>query len=437
MINMIKGLDRRQKLCAHVAVGNFMAIEHIYGPDRHDDYLKDKADLEKLIEFEKCKTSEIMEEFCDDLIKKPITDDEIIKFHLNPSTNPADEDRENDHRSLAKQAAPTYAQMVANAVKQEAAKITKQQATSAGTTPEQPKKFGFKSDGRGKGKKCRTPSPPARGSAKSSSSKTDWHRKASARDRSPKESKRSDRSSPDFRQGQATLEQGKGGAHQRQETEIQRVSSKGTPEPQPQTRNEPGRQAEPEISSGVGTAMWRNREALITASTPTTSSSETILTGDCLPTVIVNSTVDITNSSNTSDPCSSKTLKDSDADPSKLYSTVCVPIDETADLNAALLFRLNNVKSYQRVLPSFTATQEQCAVVNLADFPLSEACRSLLSKGLNFCPTPEPVDMGELKRDLDDFHRKLKLRAHFQPSVATKAAPKPVGRQERVPPNRT
>ncbi len=52
-------------------------------------------------------------------------------------------------------------------------------------------------------------------------------------------------------------------------------------------------------------------------------------------------------------------------------------------------------------------------VVNLSDFVLLPRHVSLLSKGLTFCPTPGEPCMGDLRRDLDDFHRKVKLKAQF------------------------
>ena len=41
--------------------------------------------------------------------------------------------------------------------------------------------------------------------------------------------------------------------------------------------------------------------------------------------------------------------------------------------------------------------------------------RSLLDKGLNFCPTPGEPHMGDLHRDLDSFHRRLKIKIFFDP----------------------
>ena len=52
-------------------------------------------------------------------------------------------------------------------------------------------------------------------------------------------------------------------------------------------------------------------------------------------------------------------------------------------------------------------------VVNLSNVSLSEAQLSLLSKGLKFCPTPGEPNMGDLRRDLDAFHRKLRWKSFF------------------------
>ena len=44
---------------------------------------------------------------------------------------------------------------------------------------------------------------------------------------------------------------------------------------------------------------------------------------------------------------------------------------------------------------------------------LTEAGKSLLSKGLKFCPTPEEVDMYNLRKDIKEFTRRIKLREYF------------------------
>ena len=55
-------------------------------------------------------------------------------------------------------------------------------------------------------------------------------------------------------------------------------------------------------------------------------------------------------------------------------------------------------------------------VVNLSKHVLTVAELKLLSKGLNFCPTPVDPNPGELKTDLDSFHRRVRLLARFEDS---------------------
>ena len=53
-------------------------------------------------------------------------------------------------------------------------------------------------------------------------------------------------------------------------------------------------------------------------------------------------------------------------------------------------------------------------VVNLSKYKLTKSEISVLSRGLNFCPTPDEPDPGQIRTDLDDLHRRLRLRYHFQ-----------------------
>ena len=46
-------------------------------------------------------------------------------------------------------------------------------------------------------------------------------------------------------------------------------------------------------------------------------------------------------------------------------------------------------------------------VVNLSKYILTVDESNLLSKGMNFCPTPLDLKPGELKTDLDQLHRKI------------------------------
>ena len=55
-------------------------------------------------------------------------------------------------------------------------------------------------------------------------------------------------------------------------------------------------------------------------------------------------------------------------------------------------------------------------MVNLSARDLTEDEISLLSKGLNFVPTPLSLDIAVLKEDLERFGRKLRLKWHFRDS---------------------
>ena len=52
-------------------------------------------------------------------------------------------------------------------------------------------------------------------------------------------------------------------------------------------------------------------------------------------------------------------------------------------------------------------------MVNLSTVDLSEAEVKLISKGLSFCPTPQKIDLIELKADLEDFSRRFRLKEYF------------------------
>ena len=52
-------------------------------------------------------------------------------------------------------------------------------------------------------------------------------------------------------------------------------------------------------------------------------------------------------------------------------------------------------------------------VINVSDKSLTEDQLSVLSKGLNFCPTPDHSNPGDLRTDLDCLHRRLRLHSYF------------------------
>ena len=52
-------------------------------------------------------------------------------------------------------------------------------------------------------------------------------------------------------------------------------------------------------------------------------------------------------------------------------------------------------------------------VINLSDYPLSQSQKEILNKGLKFCPTPGEPQMGDLRKDLDKYHRSLRTHCYF------------------------
>ena len=53
------------------------------------------------------------------------------------------------------------------------------------------------------------------------------------------------------------------------------------------------------------------------------------------------------------------------------------------------------------------------SVLNLSNTHICNVALKVLEKGLNFCPTPGEPHLGDLKRDLENFHRRLRLRNFF------------------------
>ena len=70
-------------------------------------------------------------------------------------------------------------------------------------------------------------------------------------------------------------------------------------------------------------------------------------------------------------------------------------------------------------------------VINLSSATLSEAEEKLLSKGLNFCPTPTEVNQVEVNQNLTEYYRRLRLSEFFLPPTD----PEPFRcKSTRVPP---
>jgi hypothetical protein len=53
------------------------------------------------------------------------------------------------------------------------------------------------------------------------------------------------------------------------------------------------------------------------------------------------------------------------------------------------------------------------SVMNMSSLTLSADQTNALSKGLTFCPTPWEPDMSSIITNLEDFFRKMRLKAHF------------------------
>ena len=59
------------------------------------------------------------------------------------------------------------------------------------------------------------------------------------------------------------------------------------------------------------------------------------------------------------------------------------------------------------------SNKESLCVINLSNRPLSHDETSFLKKGLKFCPTPGEPNMYDIHRDLRQFFRRMRLKAHF------------------------
>jgi len=85
-----------------------------------------------------------------------------------------------------------------------------------------------------------------------------------------------------------------------------------------------------------------------------------------------------------------------------LFNDTCIP--------TALQCNNNN---------NFTHDASSASVINLSSFQLTPPMLSLLSKGLNFCPTPGEPDVHSLRQDLDKFHVSLRRTQHFSKQVSS------------------
>ena len=75
------------------------------------------------------------------------------------------------------------------------------------------------------------------------------------------------------------------------------------------------------------------------------------------------------------------------------------------------------ISFFDKTVDINTDNKNERSVVNLSSVILTEIERSVLEKGLKFCPTPGEPDMNELLDDLRLFFRRMRLKVHFQDSI--------------------
>ena len=73
-----------------------------------------------------------------------------------------------------------------------------------------------------------------------------------------------------------------------------------------------------------------------------------------------------------------------------------------------LIETTGNMGSYVKMKIQISHT-----VVNLSTHQLTENETSLLSRGLNFCPVPGPINDIKLSEELDNFARNLRIKEPF------------------------
>ena len=108
------------------------------------------------------------------------------------------------------------------------------------------------------------------------------------------------------------------------------------------------------------------------------------------------------------------TGSDSETDVTEL-AEILVSLDEQPVVAEASSSKSNEVDgSGERLKGKFVGDN----VFNLSSRVLTEAEISVLSKGLNFCPTPTKIESEQLKQDFFDFSRKMRLKWYFRDEVS-------------------
>ena len=79
----------------------------------------------------------------------------------------------------------------------------------------------------------------------------------------------------------------------------------------------------------------------------------------------------------------------------------------------------DNDKKRNKRRPKKPKHLETDTVINLSTVNLTDADVSQLSRGLNFCPTPQKIDWNEINADLAEFKRRLRLKHYFHEKTGT------------------
>ena len=88
-----------------------------------------------------------------------------------------------------------------------------------------------------------------------------------------------------------------------------------------------------------------------------------------------------------------------------------------------LLHRQRRHRRFRRTQHQPQPTTPTNTVVNLSSSSITSAEHKLLSKGLNFCPTPPTVNQTELSQDLTDYYRRIRLQEFFLDSAPMEREP--------------
>ena len=110
-----------------------------------------------------------------------------------------------------------------------------------------------------------------------------------------------------------------------------------------------------------------------------------------------------------------------------LYVDLCGEINSGLSNLESVLFDRRNKKigglqakqqrrrhsRFRRPRPQCTPTPPSYTVINLSSSSITDAEHKLLSKGLNFCPTPPQVNQVVLSQDLTEYYRRIRLSEFF------------------------